>query len=237
MIYVMSDLNGHLEEFSAMLKKLRFHKRDEMYVLGNIIDCGEDPIGLLQEMMMMENCYPILGYREYRFLKCMSKLPMDAQMKDLPDLLDEGQMALLAEWIKDGGDVTLSQYFALEPEDREAILDYLGECMPYDLVESAGKQYLLTSCGVHGYDPAGDLDDYPVKAFIGSMTREELIGWDSDTILVVGSYPVQTLPEGLEGCVYFGDSFIAINCDIAHPDNGGRLGCLRLGDERDFYVD
>ncbi len=237
MIYVMSDLLGHLSQFREMLQKLRFNKRDEMYILGNIIDCGEDSIGLLQELMMMENVYPLLGYREYRFLKCMKDIPSDAKLADLPSYMNEKQTALLAEWIKDGGGGTVSQFLALEEEDREAVLDYLGECMPYDLVESCGRSYLLTSCGVHGYDPQKDLDDYSVKAFIGEMTVEELVAWDQEEILVVGSYPTADLPDSMDSAIYFGDSFIAVNCDVSHPEKGGKLGCLRLGDEKDYYVE
>lgn len=236
MIYVMSDLNGHLDEWKEMLTKIRFNKRDEMYVLGNIIDCGEDSIPLLQEMMMKENVYPLLGYREYRFLKSFRNVPYDVQMKDLAAYMDADQLKLFAEWIKDGGNTTVSQFLELEAEDREAIMDYLGECMPYDLVESCNQQYLLTNGGIHGFDPEKDLDDYPVKAFIGDMTIKELGAWDADQILVLGHYPVTKLPDAVEGCIYFGDSFIAVNCDIAHAQEGGRLGCLRLGDERDFYV-
>ena len=237
MIYVMSDLNGHLEEWKQMLAKIRFTKRDEMYVLGNIIDIGPDPIPLLQEMMMYENVYPLLGYREYRCIKCLSGLPEEATMENLSSYLNEEQMQLFAEWIKDGGNSTITQFFALSAEDREAVMDYLGECMPYEVVESCNQKYLLTNSGIQGYDPEKDLDEYPVKAFISDISPKIVENWDSDQILILGNVPVTKFPYAQEGLLYFGDNYVAINCNISHPEEGGRLGCLRLGDESDFYVD
>ena len=234
MIYVMSDLNGHLDQFNEMLQKIRFRNRDELYLLGNIIDCGPQPIPLLMDLMMRENVYPIIGYREYRFLNCFKDMPSDVTMKDLSGVMTPQQLALFSEWVKDGGNSTLTQFMELEAEDREAIIDYLSESACYDVAESCNKEYLLTGGGIKDYTPGTDPEEYEAEAFLEELSAEELQSWEEDRILVFGRMPVTELKDGESGVVYFGDSYVGINCDIA---NGGRLGCLRLGDEQDFYVD
>ena len=47
MIYVVSDLHGSNKKFQRLLKEINFTDRDMMYVLGDIVDYGEDSIGLL----------------------------------------------------------------------------------------------------------------------------------------------------------------------------------------------
>ena len=45
MTYVVSDLNGYLDVFRDLLEKISFsEKRDVMYVLGDIVDYGPQPM-------------------------------------------------------------------------------------------------------------------------------------------------------------------------------------------------
>ena len=66
MTYVVSDLNGHLDVFRDLLKKISFsEKRDVMYVLGDIVDYGPQPMELVQDLSTRINVYPIAGDRDY----------------------------------------------------------------------------------------------------------------------------------------------------------------------------
>ena len=69
MTYVVSDLNGHLDVFRDLLEKISFsEKRDVMYVLGDIVDYGPQPMELVQDLSTRINVYPIAGDRDYLFL-------------------------------------------------------------------------------------------------------------------------------------------------------------------------
>ena len=41
MTYVVSDLHGNLEKFQKLLEQIGFTDDDVMYVIGDIVDCGE----------------------------------------------------------------------------------------------------------------------------------------------------------------------------------------------------
>ena len=51
MIYCMSDLHGHYENYIAMLREISFRPEDTLYVLGDVIDRGPDGIKILRDMM------------------------------------------------------------------------------------------------------------------------------------------------------------------------------------------
>ena len=71
MTYVVSDIHGCFNKFKKLLKEIRFTDDDVMYVLGDIVDYGEEPIELLCDLSMRYNVIPILGdcdYKAYRLL-------------------------------------------------------------------------------------------------------------------------------------------------------------------------
>ena len=55
MTYVMSDIHGEYEKYLEMLKLIRFSDEDELFVLGDVLDRGPEPIKLIMDMMYIEN--------------------------------------------------------------------------------------------------------------------------------------------------------------------------------------
>ena len=51
MIYVMSDLHGEYEKYKAMLDKIQLRDEDTLFVLGDVIDRGNQGIRILLDMM------------------------------------------------------------------------------------------------------------------------------------------------------------------------------------------
>lgn len=47
MIYVISDLHGCYDQYKQMLKKIQLSKNDTLYILGDVIDHGNDGIKIL----------------------------------------------------------------------------------------------------------------------------------------------------------------------------------------------
>lgn len=50
MIYVMSDLHGCYEKYVQMLKIIEFNSDDFLYIVGDVIDRGEDGIKILLDI-------------------------------------------------------------------------------------------------------------------------------------------------------------------------------------------
>mgnify|MGYP004671963733 FL=1 len=64
MHYVMSDIHGCYEEFIEMLELINFKNEDDLYILGDILDRGENPIKILQYIKNKSNIHMLLGNHE-----------------------------------------------------------------------------------------------------------------------------------------------------------------------------
>ena len=71
MIYVTSDLHGFsLKKFKGFLESVSFSDDDFLYVLGDVIDRGNDGIKILKWLMSKPNTQLILGNHESMMLAC-----------------------------------------------------------------------------------------------------------------------------------------------------------------------
>lgn len=235
MIYVTADLHGYLDAWKRLLKKIHFTENDTMFVLGDLVDCGPDPMGLVCELMTYANVFPVLGNHDLRFARCVRPLPPEATAENFMSFLNAEQQAELAAWVRDGGQTTLSGFLALDEEEREAVLDYISEMTLYEEAEADGVSFVLTHSGIDGFAPDKELDDYPMEAFLNAVPRpgDEYF---ADKTVIVGHIPTYQLDEDMAGKILDDGAIIYIDCGASHPDEGGRLGCLRLDDFEEFYA-
>ena len=77
MIYVMSDLHGCYDKYKQMLEKIKFNSEDTLYVLGDIVDRGDDGINILLDMMKRTNVVPLLGNHEYMAYSVLKKFNVE----------------------------------------------------------------------------------------------------------------------------------------------------------------
>ena len=61
MIYVMSDIHGRMARFRDIMRQIRLHKEDHLYVLGDVIDRGRYGLPILMELLRMDNVTVMLG--------------------------------------------------------------------------------------------------------------------------------------------------------------------------------
>ena len=54
MLYAMSDLHGHWQQYREMLQKIHFSQADTLYILGDVMDRGPEPMKILLDMMQRE---------------------------------------------------------------------------------------------------------------------------------------------------------------------------------------
>lgn len=72
MKYVVSDLYGEYTKFTEILDLINFSIPDELYILGDIIDRGNDSIKLLRFIMSQPNMHPVLGNHEDMMLQALA---------------------------------------------------------------------------------------------------------------------------------------------------------------------
>ena len=65
MNYVISDIHGCYREYQKLLEKIHFSDTDVLYLLGDMVDRGPEPVKVLQDVMLRSNVYPILGNHDY----------------------------------------------------------------------------------------------------------------------------------------------------------------------------
>ena len=235
MYYVMSDLNGCLNSWKKMLKKLGFSDRDEMFVLGNVIDGGKFPIDLLEEMMGYSNVFPILGTNEYRFLRLMKEVPLDARQDQLGSILSPEQRRAFSLWVHDGGRTTYEQYMRRSSDEREAILDYLSEFALYEELKIAKERYFLTHSGIRGFSASKAIDQYSPENF---LYDEPVPGkpYFENRMMIVGHTPTMDISPDSLGKIFSSEYFINVNCGCLRHKDGGTLGCLCLDTMDEIYL-
>lgn len=96
MKYFVSDVHGEYKLFVELLEKIKFSESDEMYICGDIIDKGSEPIKLARFVSSLPNVHCILGNHEYEFLKYYHSL-----LHDSPNDFD-AVLTRLREYFSDG---------------------------------------------------------------------------------------------------------------------------------------
>ena len=155
MTYVLSNLHGCADQFSDLLLKINFTDNDVMYVLGDTLDIGEQPMELLCDLSMRYNVIHLLGdceLRAYRLLTALNDM-LEGKTPDMEALSE------MAAWMQDGGEKTIEGFKALDADMREGVLEYLSDMSLYEEVEVKGKKYLLVHAGIADFDEDLDLDD------------------------------------------------------------------------------
>ena len=74
MYYVMSDLHGEYGKFRTMLNKIHFCDDDVLFVLGDVVDRGPEPVKLLLDLSMRPNVFPLMGNHELMALDVLRPL-------------------------------------------------------------------------------------------------------------------------------------------------------------------
>ncbi|NCC55102.1 MAG: fructose-bisphosphatase class III [Erysipelotrichia bacterium] len=135
-IYVMSDLHGLSNRFFTMLKLIDFQQSDHLYILGDVIDRGDDGIMLLQYIMQQENMTLLMGNHELMMLEYYETL-----QQGIPNV------SVMTRWYRNGCEKTIQAFEKLTRKERKAMLAYLRS-LPLAIadVKVRDKMYYL----VHG---------------------------------------------------------------------------------------
>lgn len=229
-IYVMSDIHGEYEKYIAMLKKINFTDRDTLYVLGDVLDRGNDPVKVLQDMSMRYNVYPIMGNHEIMALDLLERLTVEITDSNYDTQINSDVLSKLLEWQQNGGDATLKQFKELPQEDRSFLLDYLKDFEPYDVVDVNDKTFILSHSGNISADKK--LSEHSLEEITFMRADYDCQVFDDESIyLISGHTPTLAITGKPE--IYYYNNNINIDCGAAF---GGKLACLRLDDLAEFYV-
>lgn len=228
MTYAVANLHGCFSKFKKLLKQINFNDNDVMYVIGDIVDYGEEPIELLCDLSMRYNVIPILGECDFRAFEMLTELDkMLGGASPDPEVIGK-----MTEWIQEGGAKTMEGFKALDEDMKEGVLEYLEDMSLYEEVEVRGKKYLLVHAGIADYSAESDLDDYMPEDFIYESVDPDYQLIDGVT-LVVGHKPTYEIEGAERGKIYHGEGSIFLDCGAAYDEP---LGCICLETGKEYYI-
>lgn len=210
MNYVISDIHGCYDAYCRLLKKIHFSDEDMLYVLGDAVDRGPEPIRLLQDLMMRPNVIFILGNHEYMMLKVLSRLAVEVTEENAEQHLTAEDMMNFTYWMQDGGSTTCEQFRKLPADQQQEILEYLQDASLYEEVETGTCRYVLVHAGIARFEEEKPLEDYALGDFLFHRTDYSRTYFSDSgeyggrkTYMVTGHTPTMAIRE--DGRTYYAE--------------------------------
>lgn len=211
MTYVISDIHGRYDKYSAMLEKINLGDNDTLYILGDAIDRGKNGIKILLDILRRPNAVMLMGNHEALMLDTLREF----------EQFNEEAIRQMELYILNGGAPTLTAFLEQCEADRMALWDFLEEMPLYKEIKVCDREFVLLHGGLENFSPDRALCDY---------SRDEILWarpdfnaeYFSDRYLIVGHTPVKEIWGKYK--IFRNDKLIDIDCGCACED--GRLGCL-----------
>lgn len=131
--YVFSDVHGHFGTLDRLLERVSPSSEDRIFMLGDMIDRGPDPMSVVRCCRELPNTTVLMGNHE------------DLMLSYYADLDDP--MARL-NWEINGAAPTQDGLHALPSEERVELARWLFTLPLYATVEVGGRWYLLVHAGI-----------------------------------------------------------------------------------------
>ena len=231
--FVISDIHGEYEQLKTLLAKMNFGEQDKLYVLGDVVDRGPEPIRALQFLMRLPNCICLVGNHEfmaYMGMKILLKEVTDESVRDFAEQDKEE----LKEWIVNGGTMTIADFAGISREEREEVMEYLENLETYVELEVNGQEYLLVHAGLGNFSEEKPMEEYTLDDLIWART-DYGIPYYKDKIVITGHTPTQTIPDNPHpDRIYRANNHIAVDCGAGFKE--GRLAGICLETGREYYA-
>lgn len=229
MTFVASNLYGRLDKYEKLVKKINLKESDVLYILGNIVDFGEESVALVNELSAQYNVYTVLGEHDYKAYLLLSEF--ERMLKEGSAPSDNFSKEMIA-WAQNGGQVTLEAFKNADADEKEGFLEYLSDLPVFEEVSVGGKEFVLTCRGIADFDASKDLYDYELDCFMDGYLDIEKTYFD-DRIMVVGYLDYEHTPAGRAGKINAKNNNIALACDMSENDC---VLCVCLETNDEYYV-
>ena len=208
MNYVVADIHGCYEEYIELMQKINLSEKDHLYILGDTLDRGPNPMKVLLDIIKKKNVTYILGNHDYLFLYFVQKKGLGIagkQEMSVDDILEYHR------YLEDGGLPSVKEYIQLSKEEKEEVCDFLENAKAYDEVRVDNKRYVLVHAGIADFLEEKSLGEYDLLDFICERTDyRKRYYQDKNTYVITGHTPVMRIHEDSFSKVYTGNGHIAI---------------------------
>jgi len=230
MHYVMSDIHGCYFEYLNALEYTGFNNKDTLYILGDCVDRGLEPVRLLQDMMSRPNIVPLMGNHDLEALVILDGLFMKHNNVEKDTGMDFTEMA--PGWLADGGKSTMKEFLNLSYRSKQDVLKYLSGFSLYKEIEVNGRRYLMVHGGLEPFSPDKKIEDYDLTDLLLARPDYEKV-YFKDKYTITGHTPTILSQKGNKGTIIHKNNHIAIDCGCVFGYNLAVL-CLETG--REYYI-
>ena len=257
-IYVMCDIHGCFNEFRQMLHLIEFGPKDELILAGDFIDRGDQTANILYWLEdAPDNVVLLRGNHEEEYLHYIDLMKI-VSTKSKKELLpysyqDSVELYSLTQMVASKTGIIFDHYHTIRyliESDGFTLLDLsrfeaLFQDLPYYTRRSAGgRDYII----VHAGFPRQVPEDEEKFRYYCLYARDEayLEGGQPHHTVIAGHTPTladsQMMYTGGNAFFYCDEKthrrFYDIDCGCVFRERypGGKLACIRLGDEKIFYI-
>ena len=237
MHYAVSDIHGCYKEFIKLMDMIGFGEDDTLYVIGDVVDRGPQPVNILEWMIRRKNVIPIVGNHEYMMMKVL--LP---GLKEV-NSEEEIEKTLTLDYVWDtniwffsdnGGRVTADAFKQLSKYERQNLLDYVKNFSLYESVTIKDETFVMVHTIDDSIKSLNDLEEKEITDLESFLTAHPTFdgNWNQDDIFIIGHTPTWFLGKK-DYSIFRNGNLIDIDCACSM---GGNLAafCLETGEM--FYV-
>ena len=232
MLYVMCDIHGEYERYLAMLEQIAYSQEDTLFVLGDVVDRGPEPIKVLQDMARRDNVYLLKGNHEAMASLVLHKLNVEITEENADSHIDAELMQAIIEWQENGGNTTMRKFRELSADEKLDLLDYMDDAPLYDVVDVGEKTFILLHSGLGNFREGKRLSQYTYDE-LACMRPDFDRQYYADPSIYIVSGHTPTLAVTGKAEIYHSHNNILIDCGAAF---GGRLACLCLNTMAEYYA-
>ena len=164
--YAFSDVHGHRATLERLLERVSPADDDRIFMLGDMIDRGPDPVGVLRICRELSGATVLMGNHEDLMLTYL-------------EAPDEGMNQV--NWEMNGAGTTMDGLSALPEGERVELLDWVANLPLYAYAFVSGRPYAMVHAGIRPgvpFERAGEKDEAPEAADDGAYA----MGWSDDDL-------------------------------------------------------
>lgn len=256
--YVFSDVHGHHRTLERLLERVSPAEEDEVWVLGDMVDRGPDPISVIRTCRALADGHVLMGNHE-------------AMMMDF--VANPHDPLATFQWEINGGGTTRAGLEAMSEHDRIDCIEWIEGLELGRHVKVGDQEFLLVHAGLRplNFSARSRWTDVTMDALLRYQNPEDLLWirnefWGQPTgfvdergvgpIVIAGHTPVPYVQDladrfdrparnedgecqimHLGACEATGNvaDRWAIDCGAAGGAGWGRIGMVRLDDGAEFY--
>ena len=234
MIYVTSDLHGHMDCLEKLLAHVNFCDGDWLYIIGDVIDRNQNGgVDILKWLLVQPNVQLIKGNHELMMLN--NRWLFEEVTDDSIGELSADHLRLLNHWKRNGGEITMNALYKESKETIQDILEYIVDCPLYESVSVGGRNFLLVHGGLGNFEAGKKMSEYTTHDLVWTRPSLETV-YDLDGVtLIIGHTPTRHYGEVFENRMVKTSSWW--NIDTGAARSTGRPMLLCLDDLTEYYIE